>query len=87
MIQVYDTKQTAKLLGISFSSIRAIMREGGITYHRIGKTSIRFTEENIKEYLEKNAVRGTSRATAENSAMASESVGMNTESKSLGKLL
>lgn len=87
MIQVYDTKQTAKLLGISFSSIRAIMKEGGITYHRIGKTTIRFTEEDIREYLDKNLVRGSSKSTAGNTAMASESVGMNTELKSLGKLL
>ena len=55
--QLFDSQITAKKLGISYSTLRGLMRRGEITYHRISKTSIRFTEEDLREFLEWTAER------------------------------
>lgn len=57
MIEVLTTKQTANLLGISHTSLRTIMARGEISFCRVGKKNVRFTEIQIREYLEKHSVK------------------------------
>lgn len=55
--QLFDTQTTAKFLNVSYATLRGLMKRGEITYHRIGKTSIRFTEDDLREFLERTAER------------------------------
>lgn len=52
MTPLLKPKEVADLLRIDLSSVYKIAREGKIGSHVINGGSIRFSEEQIKEYLE-----------------------------------
>ena len=57
MYQLFDTQTTAKMLNVSYSTLRGLMRRGEIGFHRIGKNCVRFSDSDIKEFLDKTAER------------------------------
>jgi predicted DNA-binding transcriptional regulator AlpA len=52
---VLNEKQTAKRLGIGYSTLKLIRRKKGISHVKIG-SRVGYTLKNIEQFIERNAV-------------------------------
>ena len=53
MCNFYTAKIAASKIGVSYTTIRAIIKNNEITYTKIGKCK-KFSDDDISRYLEKN---------------------------------
>lgn len=57
MESMFDINEAAARLGIAVITLRRMIYSGRISYRRIGQKLIRFTEADLREYLENATVR------------------------------
>jgi excisionase family DNA binding protein len=55
VIKIYSIEEASKRLGLSKSTIRRRIGDGTMPHHRVGKL-IRFTEEDLNQYIQSTAV-------------------------------
>jgi len=53
MENLHNKYELTEILGVSISTIDNKMKDGSLGYYKFGK-SVRFSEEQIKDYMKKN---------------------------------
>ena len=57
MSKLMTIKETAKLLGITESTLKGMIRRGAIPYIKLSPRVLRFDPEELEEYLEQRRVK------------------------------
>ena len=57
MSKLLTIKETAKLLGVTESTLKGMIRRGAIPYIKLSPRVLRFDPEELEEYLEQRRVK------------------------------
>ena len=55
-LKVYTVEQVAEMLSCSTASVLALLKEGRLKGFKIGERTYRITEEQLRDFIEKNPI-------------------------------
>lgn len=58
MSDVFTFEDVAERLQVSVGTVKRLVREGRLPYRRVGDRMVRFTQQDVDEYLRSVAKRG-----------------------------